>query len=503
MDRLACVEIPALPLQLLARRHPDWTAYPMAVVDRDQPQGLLLWVNERARAVGVLPGQRYAAALSLSYELRCAEVPPSEIAEAVAATTTVLRRFSPEIEPSPVEETPGIFWLNASGLLRLYPSLETWGKAVVAALKKTGLEARIAIGFHRFGVYATAKSQRPRVVVFADEEGERAAVQRTPLWRIGLAPHILAQLARLAVRTVGDFLALPAGGIRRRFGVEAHRLHQLGLGAWAPLLPQAAIEPTERVLELDDAESDFLHLTFLVKRELDPLIEQLAARGQAILQVTLTLYCEDFASREKKTLIETVKSSEPTLDSIQLLGLVRLRLESLQLGGGVTRLTVHVDGVPATREQLALLTQKPRRDLRAAARAVARLRAALGQAAVVRAELRPAHLPEARFAWSEYGPEIAPVLPLESSQSRSLIRRIWTKPQPLPARPAREPDGWLLEGIAAGPVVQSCGPHLISGGWWRTEVERDYYYAELRAGTMHWVYYDRRRRTWFSQGRVE
>ena len=47
--RLGCVDLPAFPLQLLLRRHPEWRAYPAAVVDQDKPQGLLLWVNENAR----------------------------------------------------------------------------------------------------------------------------------------------------------------------------------------------------------------------------------------------------------------------------------------------------------------------------------------------------------------------------------------------------------------------------------------------------------------------
>ena len=72
MDRMACVDLPAFPLQLLLRRHPDWREHPVAVVDCDKPQGKILWVNERARAQRILPGMRYAAALSLAARLRAA-----------------------------------------------------------------------------------------------------------------------------------------------------------------------------------------------------------------------------------------------------------------------------------------------------------------------------------------------------------------------------------------------------------------------------------------------
>ena len=101
MDRTACVDLPAFPLQLLLQDHPDWQDGPLAVVDRDHPQGVLLWVNEHARRFRVLPGMRYAAGLSLAAQLRVAEVPPERIDMAVSQIARRLRRFTPDVEPAP------------------------------------------------------------------------------------------------------------------------------------------------------------------------------------------------------------------------------------------------------------------------------------------------------------------------------------------------------------------------------------------------------------------
>src|SRR5688572_6554628 len=84
---LACVDLPAFPLQLLLRRHPEWITLPAAVVAEDKPQGLILWVNEKARHFGVLPGLRYAAAFSLAKGLRAGEVAPAEIKKAITSLT--------------------------------------------------------------------------------------------------------------------------------------------------------------------------------------------------------------------------------------------------------------------------------------------------------------------------------------------------------------------------------------------------------------------------------
>ena len=76
MDRLACANLPAFPLQLLLKRHPEWAVYPVAVVAEDKPQASILWVNEKARRAGVLSGFRYAAGSSLAPDLRAGMVPP-------------------------------------------------------------------------------------------------------------------------------------------------------------------------------------------------------------------------------------------------------------------------------------------------------------------------------------------------------------------------------------------------------------------------------------------
>jgi len=109
VDRLACLELRAFPLQLVVRARADGRGAPAAIVDRDAPQGLVLWVNEAARAAGVLPGQRYAAALGLCAHLCAATITVGEIEAGVAELVRELQAFTPEVEPCADE--PGVFWL--------------------------------------------------------------------------------------------------------------------------------------------------------------------------------------------------------------------------------------------------------------------------------------------------------------------------------------------------------------------------------------------------------
>ncbi|MGH9333958.1 MAG: DNA polymerase Y family protein, partial [Vicinamibacteria bacterium] len=147
MRRLACVDLPAFPLQLLAREHPDWLEKPMAVVAEEKPQAFLLWVNEKARRLGIRPGHRYAAALALSADLRAGAVHEAAIKDGVERLTGHLRRFTPYVEPAEARwHSPGLFWLDASGLERLYPSLRSWAQSIRDALRESHFYASVVVG---------------------------------------------------------------------------------------------------------------------------------------------------------------------------------------------------------------------------------------------------------------------------------------------------------------------------------------------------------------------
>jgi protein ImuB len=495
VDRLACVSLPAFPLQLLLRRQPEWGAHPVSVVDEDTPQGLIRWVNEKARRAGVLPGLRYAAGLSLTPELRAGVVPTAEIEDGVAALTERLLRFTPEVEPA--SEEPGVFWLNAAGLTLLQPSLGQWARSIRADLRTAGFCATVVVGFTRFGTYAVAKVREGTVVV-RDPAQERAAARRVPLDRLDLDPDLRDTLRMLGIRTVGALLRLPPGGLLERFGPDAYRLHRLAAGElWAPLQPSAVDAPIQQKLVLDAPETDVTRLLFLVKRLLHPLLGLLVARGEALAELLLRLLLGRAGWRA-----ERLRPAAPTLDAIQVLDLVRLRLETLELPAGVLEIELTAERVPATPEQLQLFAETARRDLLAANQALTRIRAEFGDEAVVRARLRDGHLPEASFTWEPCAQVTRP-RPRETAL-RSLVRRVLATPVPLRPAPRRARDaGPLGSEPTHGTITQLHGPFAMSGGWWWHETERDYYFAETRRGDLWWVYYDRRRRRWFLQGRVE
>ncbi len=505
---VACLDLPALPLQLVWRREPTWRAHPVVVIDEDRPQGTVLWACERARAVSVLVGQRYAHALSLCGGLRARVVPPEQIEATIVELRAALHRLSPRVEVG----EPGTFWLDGQGLERIFPEIAqdkrgtAWGMAIAQAITALGLRGAVVVGFSRFATYAIARATQHGVSVLRSDLEERAAASAVPLARLDVDAKLRSSLARLGVTSVGQMVRLPGGGILERFGREAHRLYQLAAGErWDPLVPVAPPEaPDERVL-LDDDEHDVERLVFVIKAPIDRLLARLATRGRALTALHLELSLKH-AVGKIEIRADCIKPAVATLDGRSLLRLVHLRLTSMPPVAAVNAVRVWAEDIAATREQLALFAAKPRRDLRAADEALARVRAELGDDAVVRAVLREGHLPEASFGWERLI-HVVPARP-EQHLVRPLVRRLLARPRCLPpqARQVRD-DGWLISGLEQGAVVRIVGPYVVSGGWWSSrggdELHREYHFAELRRGDCLWVYYDRSRRRWFWQGAVE
>jgi len=506
VDRWACVSFAALPLQIMARTKPEWRALPSVVVSEDKPQGKVQWANAAAQQAGVLPGQSYALALSLCAGLRACVVSELEIAAATEELKLLLWRFSPSIE---VGDEAGVFWLDASGLERLFASLEAWSQALREQVLAAGFNACVVVGFSRFGTYALARAGRQSCVLEAASEEQRR-VAHMPLACLDIEPEFRDVLSKLGVHDIAALLRLPPAGLLVRFGKTAERLHALASGSYAPLCAQTWLPPLCEQTSFDAAESDSTRLLFVIKRLLAELLKKLVVRGEALvsLQLHFTL---DRQQGQLET--EPLRPAVPTLDSVQLIDLVRLRMDSLQLSAGVIALEIEASGTPASVEQLRMFAEQPRRDPLAAERAIARLRAEFGPGVVVRAVLCDGHLPEACFSWQPLEQLSEPAAPIAAMSGepevaslalRPLVRRIFRRPEVLsaPARQLRD-DGWLIRGPEYGPVVHSAGPYLINGGWWLKEVQREYQFILTRCGALLWVYQDKCRHRWFLHGQVQ
>ncbi len=500
-ERVACVDLPALPLQLVLRAHAAWKAEPVAVLARADLQAEVLHCNTAARRRGVAVGMRHAAALALAPARHAEVVDEAALRTAGEELPALLRRGAPRVEPG----EPGVYWIDPSGLERLFGDLDRWTRGVLESLEEAGLVGGLVVGFHRHRAHALARVIRgARVLASAEEEA--ALVGQVPLAKIDLPSGLLHSLDQLGIHHLSGLLGLPAPELRARVGAAAAAVQARYLDAPPPLRPVLPALPVTEGFELEPPDDHCERLLFAIRPRVDRLLERLAAAGDALTALEIEMELDHAPTI--KTRVEPAAPAGPS-DARALAELLHLRLAGIELAAPVLRVSLTAIGARARAEQGSLLAGGGR-DLQAAARALARVRAAFGDQSVTRARLKPAHLPEAGFAWepiAELGFARVQDLPAnhhEGLAAPPLCRRLLPRPRPLAAWTGRDDGDWLAStGLVRGAVVHLEGPYRVSGGWWARTVERDYYYAETSAGDIAWVYHDRARARWFLHGLMD
>lgn len=481
--RMACIDIPDFLFQWVLQQQPGWSQLPLAIIQEEKPNAPLLLLNPEAQQAGLRVGMRYIEALSQLPSLRAQAISPSLRQQISQQMVTTLRAFSPQVAACP--QRTGVFYAGVEGLIGLYPSWSDWIQAVRKKLHDGGYRSLVVVGFSQFGCLAVARHPRAISRVLVSIEEEQRLAGQAHLEQLELPLRLLQSLQMLGLRSLGEFLKLSSESILDRFGSEAYKFHRIAKNElWDPL--QSQPEPTfwEAQLALDYSETSRESLLFLCKRMLDPLLLGLYRKKRALRSLSLELLFDDQSCQ-----LENLAFSEATLDPRRILDLLRLRLDSLTLKSGVSDLKLCLEDVECPQEQLELFQENSRRELRSANRALDRVRAELGADSIVRAKLREGHLPVSGFCWEPL--ERLEKRPSPTRDDKSPIpslRRFFSKPIPI-ANP--------------GPERLLAGPFRLSGGWWNRSIERDYYYFQDAKKQWIWGYFDRPRKRWFAEGRLE
>ncbi|MFT3921606.1 MAG: DNA polymerase Y family protein [Myxococcales bacterium] len=495
LRRITCVDIPDLPLQILLRSHPEYRDFPAAVVAEERPESPLLLVNRHARDMRLRTGMRFGAAKSLVPELRVGSVSAVDVEQTVSQLVHDLQTFSPHVERDPV--SAGVFYVDPSGLSHLYGGELNWARCVYRYLTGRRFFAAVVVGFGRTLSYALARTTRGVKVVEREPEALELA-REVPLERLHVTPKLRDSLERLGLTTLGDLCGFGADQLGTRFGAEAARWCRVAQAEEVlPLCAEPHVDTPRTEVEVDPPDDDVARLCFALKRGLDSLLENVRQRGQSVRALWMRLVLERGPEN-----VQRLEPSSSTRDAALLLELLRLRLTALNLASRVERVVLEAEMSDAAPGQLNMFI--PKRDLAAGDRALARIKASYGPDVVCRAELEDAHLPEAKFRFSQFSrlekpkPQDAP-----EHAALPLVRRLLLKPEPMSGSVEVDAMSRAKTLVHAGEPYALVGPYRLSGGWWAREVTRDYYYARSPRGELLWVFYDGPRASWFLHGVVD
>ncbi|MFK7998634.1 MAG: hypothetical protein AB8H86_03515 [Polyangiales bacterium] len=530
MPRRACaIVLPNLPLQLLWRKRPEWRNDPVAIVADETPEAPILMLSRKAYARGLRPGIRQGAARNMVLDLRTAVIRDDEVEALCVDIARSLQTFSPRVErenesrnsSSLSTTSTAAFFIDPSGLDLLYGGTHIWARTVERYLKGRGLRSSLVVGFERFSCLAIAHQPKLRSPFLVESpEAESALAGVTNLRTLGLSEKLCDPLSMLGIETLGEFLAVPPGELRTRFGKDASEIHaRFANKQQLPLQPIGFEAPRRIAIEVMPPSQDRQRLLFTLKSALDPLLSEVEGKGERMaalhIELGLELYGRRRLTEEERFVSVRLEPATPTINARSLLELIRLRLSGLEILAPVESIALEAEVVFAQGEQLLSPNERPKRDPKAAAEALARVAASFGERSVCRAVLRDAHLPEAQYVWAPFSKaHDAFRSSAEEARTQSLEPPLHKQPLHAQRRLLPQPEPLSSSGKGGGfawpePIVRLHGPHRSNGGWWGKEtsgapsIDRDYYYAETESGEMLWVFFDRKRHRWHLHGRVE
>jgi protein ImuB len=469
---------------------------------------------------------------------------------------------------------PGEATLDLDGLARLFGDPRAMAMELRRMAADRGLQVRVAIAGSRTAARLLAR-HRPGVTVVApgDETRVLATLPIDTLLALvagdadaAAAATRVRTLQRWGLRTLGDFVQLPAGDVAVRLGQPGVRLQRLARGEdLDPLVPDTVEERFEQAFDLEWPIEGLEPLSFVLGRLLDPLAVQLERRdrGAAVVHVHLHLVTRDVHRR-------SLQLPVPIRDARALRTLLLLDLESHPPMAAIDRIVVSIDPTPGRVVQYSLLT-RPLPTPEQLSTLMARLQALMGESRC--------GAPAVVDTWAPGAFTMAPFAPRDGSASASsTLRRTdpalrpdaalkpepcGLSPDPAPGPepcglwpdPALRPEACGLSpsavvalrrfrvpivarvqvedgrpvrvlvdrrGCAGGRVVVCAGPWRTSGEWWTGDSprrstalqvgsarrppggwDRDEWDVTIAGGTIYRVFRDRESGTWFVDGVID
>lgn len=454
--RWACILFPQLALDGVMRARDEPEA-PLALVAGPAQRRVLQTLNPAARGLGLRPGMTLTAAKALADGFAMAEYDHQQIERWHTLLAAWAYSFSSHVSM----HYPRALLLEVQSSMGLFGPWQQFEQRLRGELEAMGFCHRIALAPNPAAARVLANSHDG--IAVANTENLRQALGQMSVDRVGWDAESASALSRMGLRRVHQVLALPRATLARRFpeGLLQHLDTLLGTRS---LVLDCYVPPDffDVRLELNfDVESNQA-LFFPVKRLVSDLAAFLAGRDSGVQRFILHL---EHRSQQDTLVPVGLLAAERAAD--MLFELTRGRLDSLQIPAPVQAVRLVARDLPRFVPQSSQLFEERPQQTLPWEQLRERLRARLGDEAVLDICSHPDHRPEKAWRYQT------------ADKSVPLVDQ--------PRRP-----GWLLsEPVALTDTAAQilAGPERIESGWWDgADVRRDYYLIKTGQGQLAWVF---------------
>ncbi len=507
--RVGCVWVPNFPIAALRRDAPEYRGIPVALLEPGPggEGGRWVAVSEEARASGVVEGQTVVQAQAVCPDLA---VVPRESVVGIRSAMESLERALRQVAPSVEAEGDGLFFLDVRGLTRLHGGGIGDERGIVRAMREAvaveGFEARYGIARTRFAAFAaalaTGEGRAAGEGTIVPPGGEREFLAPLPLDVLPMSRALAERVSPLGIRTIGDYAALPATSVERRYGEEGVRLHRLACGIDDPFVPTPP--PSDERLVAADLEppiDGLVELLSAIEKTVAPLFAEMTRRGEGASDVLLVLALEGGGVRTLR-----LHAAQPTARWEVFERFLRIDLERGGLPARVAAFRLLVAEASKERAESRRLFAGRLRDPAQILIAIGEIQRLYGSSTVLCPAIEDRHRPEARRRFEVFRPRRgAPREPSPTPAESSLPPLCrWIDP-PESLRVTLEADrlkGLYYRGRLRA-AIACVGPQRISGEWWEQAFERDYYDVETSEGGRYRVFRDLENGGWYLQSIVD
>ncbi len=463
---------------------------PLAISRLDRNSRLIVALDERAEALGLKRGMGIADARAMYPAIDVVEADPQAERRLLEGLADWCDRYTPLVA---LDGADGLF-LDITGCAHLFGGEEAMLVEMTARFLHQGFCVRAGVASTVGAAWAVARFSGRRVIAAGAEEEFLAPL---PLAALRLDSGVRESLESVGLRTVGAVMAMPRAPLARRFGASLLARLDQALGrfdeAVSPRLPAAALSVERHLSEPIARADDIEQLTKNLAQALKPDLER---RGEGARSLHLVLFRVDGAVSRL-----AVGTSRPLRDPVLIQKLFHERLVAIRqeidagFGFDLVRLSVLAAASFSPRQtDLAGNTGGEGADLEQFAD---RVRARLGESAVLRPVPVASHLPERAARLMPFAQAVPERL--RGAVSFALPERpirLLRPPEPVEVPVTELPEGPPLRfrwRRAVYSVARAEGPERIEPEWWRARAgrepaARDYFRVEDSEGRRYWLY---------------
>lgn len=441
-------------------------------------------LDERAEALGLRCGMGMADARAMQPRIDVVEAEPEADRRLLEALADWCDRYTPLVA---LDGEDGLF-LDITGCAHLFGGEKAMLDDLTVRLLGQGFGARVGLASTPGAAWAAARYDL-LPIAFGEE---RQALAPLPLAALRLDAVVRAKLESVGLRTVASILDAPRAPLVRRFGGTLMMRLDQALGrleeAVSPRLPAPPLSAERHLVEPISRTEDIERLLLMLAGNLKQDLER---RGEGARRLQLVLFRVDGAVSRIG-----VGTSRPMREPILITKLFHERLATLEsdidagYGFDLVRLAVlAAASFSEVQGEFAGAETQAEEDL---ALFADRVRARLGEQAILRPIMVESHIPERAVVLSHFaegdGNRKKPSAAIGSERPIRLLAH----PEPVEVTaeiPEGPPMNFRWRRVVYR-VTGAEGPERIAPEWWRGDGEatRDYYRIEDDGGRRYWLY---------------